>query len=104
MPCSSRWACSSLHLLLRDLDLLETRGDLLEGQEATFLALGDERAELLQLDDRRLVGQQHLSLLGRQSLRPPTSSSSSARASGAPSSAISSLLTVVRFATSSRWG
>ena len=45
MPCSTRWACSSLHLLLGDLDLLEACGDLLEGQVAALLALGDELRE-----------------------------------------------------------
>ena len=46
-----------LHLLLRDLDLLERGGDLLERQDALLLTLGDQRAKLVQLDDRRLVSQ-----------------------------------------------
>ena len=41
-------------LLLGHLDLLETPGDLLEGQVAALLALGDQRAQLLDLEERRL--------------------------------------------------
>ena len=48
------------HLLLGDLDLLEAGGDLLEGQEAALLAVGDQAAQLLDLEERRLglLGQQ----------------------------------------------
>ena len=42
------------HLLLGHLDLLEARGDLLERQEAALLAVGDETAQLLDLEERRL--------------------------------------------------
>jgi len=38
-----------LHLLLGDLHLLQTRGDLFEGEVATFLALGDQTTEFIQL-------------------------------------------------------
>ena len=48
-----------LDLLLGDLDLLEARRDLLEGQEAALLALGDQRPQLIELRDRSLIGQQH---------------------------------------------
>ena len=41
------------HLLLGDLDLLEARCDLLEGQIAALAALGDQRAQLLDLEERR---------------------------------------------------
>ena len=42
-------------LLLGDLDLLERRGDLLESQETLVLALRDQRADLLEIDERRLT-------------------------------------------------
>ena len=41
-------------LLLGDLDLVETAGDLLEREIAALLALGDQRAQLLDLEERRL--------------------------------------------------
>jgi GTP cyclohydrolase I/GTP cyclohydrolase-4 len=56
-------------LLLRDLDLLERRRDLLEGQEPPVLALADERAQLLQLVDRRLVREQRFGLDSSAPLR-----------------------------------
>jgi len=40
-----------LDLLLGDLDLLEARGDLLEGQISALGSLGDQRTQLLQLRD-----------------------------------------------------
>jgi hypothetical protein len=49
-----------LDLLLGDLDLLERRGDVVEGQKAAFLAVCDETAELVELVDRCLVRQQNL--------------------------------------------
>ena len=49
-------------LLLGDLDLLEVGGDLLEGQEPSLLAFGDQLAQLVELPDRRLVGEQNLGL------------------------------------------
>ena len=42
-------------LLLGDLDLLEAGRDLLEREIAALLALGHERAQLLDLEERRLV-------------------------------------------------
>ncbi len=42
----------ALHLLLRHLDLLERRGDLLEGEIALVLALRDERPKLLRLPQK----------------------------------------------------
>jgi hypothetical protein len=51
-----------LDLLLGDLDLLERRGDLVEGQKTAFLPICDETAELVELVDRRLVRQQNLFL------------------------------------------
>jgi hypothetical protein len=38
------------HLLLRELDLLEGGRDLLEGQVATLLSLGDEPAHFLDVE------------------------------------------------------
>ena len=43
-------------LLLRHLDLLEARGDLLEGQETAFASLGRKRAQLLDIHEGRLGG------------------------------------------------
>jgi len=47
-------------LLLRDLDLLQRGRDLVECQIATFLAVGNEAAQLLQLVDRCPISQQNL--------------------------------------------
>ena len=55
MPFSTRWRVERLHLLLRDVDLLEARGDLLVRQEPALLALGDEVAQLVELRERRLA-------------------------------------------------
>jgi hypothetical protein len=49
-------------LLLRDFHFLERTGDLLEGEEATFLAVGDQLAQLVAVPDRRLVSQQYVAL------------------------------------------
>jgi hypothetical protein len=49
-----------LDLLLGDLDLLESRGDLVEGQAAALLTVGDEAAKLVELVDRGLIRQQNL--------------------------------------------
>jgi hypothetical protein len=46
-----------LHLLLGDLDLLERGRDLLERQDALLLPFGDQRLELVEVDDGRLVVQ-----------------------------------------------
>jgi hypothetical protein len=43
-----------LDLLLRELHFLQTADDLVVGQEALFLALGDELLELLDLGKRDL--------------------------------------------------
>jgi len=51
-----------LDLLLGDLDLLESRGDLVEGQAAELLTVGDEAAKLVELVDRGLIRQQNLVL------------------------------------------
>src|SRR5215217_4521514 len=69
-------------LLLRDLDLLQAGGDLLEGQEPTLLAFGDQRAQLVDLGDRRLALEQCFSLCA-QPLDPSRSSAMSGRASPA---------------------
>ena len=47
-------------LLLRDLGLLEGGRDPGDGQEPLVLAFGDERSQLVDLGDRRLVGQEGL--------------------------------------------
>ncbi len=52
-----------LHLLLRDLHLLQGGSDLLERQVAALLTFGDQLTELLHLRDRSLVRQQNCSLL-----------------------------------------
>ena len=57
------------HLLLGDLRLLQRGGDLRERQEPSFLAFGDERTELVDLHDRRLLRQQDFGL-GAQPLDP----------------------------------
>ena len=44
-------------LLLGDLRLLERGRDVLDGQEAALLALGDQCPQLVDLGDRRLVSQ-----------------------------------------------
>ena len=62
-------------LLLRDLDLLQAGGDLLEGQETAFLAFGDERTQLVDLRDRRLALEQCFGL-SAQPLDPSRWSSS----------------------------
>jgi hypothetical protein len=51
-----------LHLFLGDLDLLERRGDLVEGQEAALLPVRDQAAQLVELVDRSLVRQQNFVL------------------------------------------
>ena len=53
-PLSSEVRVQVAHLLLGDLDLLEAGGDLLERQIAPLAALGDQRAQLLDLEERRL--------------------------------------------------
>ena len=53
-------------LLLGDLHLLEAGGDLLDGQEPPLLAFRDQRAELVELRDGCLVGEQYVGL-GAQS-------------------------------------
>jgi hypothetical protein len=47
------------YLLLRDLDLVETAGDLLECQEASLTPIRDEVSQLLDLQERciGLLGQ-----------------------------------------------
>ena len=45
------------HLLLRDLDLLEGGRDLLEGQEASLLTVGDELTQVVHLPDGCLVSE-----------------------------------------------
>jgi len=49
-------------LLLGDLDLLERRGDLVEGQKTALLAVGDQTPELVELMDGSAVRQQNLVL------------------------------------------
>ena len=49
-------------LLLGDLHLFQRGGDLLERQEASFLAFGDERTKLVDLRDRRVARQQCIGL------------------------------------------
>src|SRR5829696_4471324 len=49
-------------LLLGDLHLFQAGGDLLERQEPTLLAFGDQRPQLVDLGDRRLALEQCLSL------------------------------------------
>jgi len=44
------------HLLLGDIDLLQRGGDLVEGQKAPFLTVGDERPELIEFVDGSRVG------------------------------------------------
>ncbi len=48
-----------LDLLLGDLDLLEACRDLRERQKAPLLPFGDQRSQLFELRDRRLVAQQN---------------------------------------------
>ena len=48
-----------LDLFLGYLDLFQARGDLIESQEAPLLALGDQRTQLLHLNDGCFVTQQH---------------------------------------------
>jgi len=50
-------------LLLRDVDLLQGRGDLLDRQNPLLLSLGDQRPQLVHLDDGCLVRQQCFLLL-----------------------------------------
>ena len=50
MPLSTRYDVQVADLLLRDLDLLEAGGDLLEGQVAALAPFGDEVAQLLELE------------------------------------------------------
>ena len=50
-------------LLLRDLDLLQAGGDLLEGQEPPLLAFSDERAQLVDLEYRRVSPSSSASVL-----------------------------------------
>ena len=45
-------------LLLGDLHLFKTRGDLLEGQEPPLLAFKNQRAKLVDLDDRHVAREQ----------------------------------------------
>jgi hypothetical protein len=71
-------------LLLGDLDLLQRRGDLLEGQVATFGALGDQPPQLLAVgkglllcrnrlpDARQLLSQSPTSLPIHPDLSPNT--------------------------------
>jgi hypothetical protein len=47
-------------LLLRDVDLLQRAGDVVERQIAPLLALRDQGPKLVQFMDRRLVRQQNL--------------------------------------------
>ena len=49
-------------LLLRDLDLFERGGDVLERQKAALLAIRDQRPKLIQLVNRGFVRQQNLIL------------------------------------------
>jgi hypothetical protein len=51
-----------LDLLLRDLDLLQCGGDVVECQKAPLLPVRDKRPKLVQFVDRRLVRQQNLIL------------------------------------------
>ncbi|CAA9528420.1 MAG: hypothetical protein AVDCRST_MAG67-4264 [uncultured Solirubrobacteraceae bacterium] len=48
-----------LELLLRDLHLFECPRDLVEREKAALLPIGDERSQLVELVDRRLVRQQN---------------------------------------------
>ncbi|MGK2936693.1 MAG: hypothetical protein ACSLFR_02645 [Solirubrobacteraceae bacterium] len=48
------------HLFLRDLYLFERALKLLEGQEPAFLGFGDQRTQLVELVDRRLVREKYL--------------------------------------------
>jgi hypothetical protein len=50
-------------LLLRDVDLLQCGGDLLDREDALVLSLGDQRPQLVHLGDGCLVGQQCFALL-----------------------------------------
>ena len=59
-----------LHLLLGDLDLLQTGGDLVEGEKATLLPLGDEVAKLLELRNRRLIAKHDDCLVGHSPETP----------------------------------
>jgi hypothetical protein len=43
-------------LLLGDVDLLERRGDLVEGQKPALLTVRDELTELVEFVDGSLVG------------------------------------------------
>jgi hypothetical protein len=66
------------HLFLGDLDLLQTGGDLLEGQVPPFLPFGDERTKLLDLRDRSLALEQCFGLRAQASsfervIEPPSS-------------------------------
>jgi hypothetical protein len=49
-------------LLLRDLDLFERGGDLLDGEEPALLPFVDERSELVELRDGCLVSKQNVGL------------------------------------------
>jgi len=49
-----------VHLLLGDLDLFQRSRDLVEGEEAPLVSFGDQRTQLIQLVDGRLVRQQNL--------------------------------------------
>ena len=62
MPCSSRCWCSSWTCSLVTSTSSRVGGDLLEGQEAPLLAVDDELAQVVQLPDRCLVGEQYVGL------------------------------------------
>jgi len=49
-----------LELLLRDVDLFERRGYLVERQVAALLAVGNETTKLLQFMDRSAISKQNL--------------------------------------------
>ena len=73
--CPSRFdevSAEVADLLLRDLDLLEAGGDLLEGQVAAFASLGGEPAQLLDVHEARLGGFLQKSNSGLVLLRQPS--------------------------------
>jgi hypothetical protein len=61
------------HLLLGDVDLVELGRDLLDVEKAALSSLVDQRAKLVDLGDRRLVGEQLVRLGGGQSAPSSTS-------------------------------